>query len=597
MDPHPLVAPLAQALLAAVPAATLPWTTLRDQITPPPNPKLGDLCIPCFLLAKELKQSPPKIAQELQEKLTEHPLVKSVQATGPYLNVRLDLGQAALKVARPWLQEAKIDFAPVDEKVMVEFSQPNTHKAFHVGHLRNVCLGDALVRVLRARGHEVVAANYFGDVGTHIAKCLWGYEQLTAQELAAIPSEGRGEWLGQLYARSSLALDELKEQGEDDPAYQAARTRMTEILAGIESRDPTIHALWDQTRKWSLEDFAEIYRWCDVHFDRDFFESEVDQAGLLLVEEFLKKGVFVESEGAVGIVNEEIKHMPFFMLRKRDMTGLYSTKDLALARLKFEEYAVDRSIYVVDVRQSDHFRHVFLTLAKMGFEQAKACEHVPYEMVELPSGPMAGRKGNVILFNQLRGEILKTLRKGFFAKYEGDWSPEEIQERCHEIALGAIKYGMLARDVNQKIVFDMPLWLKFEGNTGPYLQYAYARTASILRKAQESGDPLDPKWGDMAPEQAAARLSVLGEPAEAKLLVSLSGMGPVIEQVAKQLRPSVLCTYLFELAKAYSGFQSECHVLKSEGDLRQARLLLVAATQRALGYGLSLLGIPTPSRM
>lgn len=484
---------------------------------------------------------------------------------------------------------------------MVEYSQPNTHKAFHVGHLRNVCLGDSLVRVLRARGHEVVAANYFGDVGTHIAKCLWGYEQLSPQELEQIPAQGRGEWLGQLYAKSSIALEDLKEAGAQDPdkmaKYEAARARMTELLHAIEGRDPKIHALWDETRKWSLEDFAEIYAWCQVKFDIDFFESQVDQSGLALVEEYLEKGVFVESEGAVGIVNDEIKHMPFFMLRKRDKTGLYSTKDLALARLKFEEYDVDRSIYVVDVRQSDHFRHVFLTLKKMGFTQAERCEHVPYEMVELPSGPMAGRKGNVILFRQLREEILQALREGYFAKYRGDWSDEEIEERCHQVALGAIKYGMLVRDVNQKIVFDMPQWLKFEGQTGPYIQYAHARTASILSKAEASGQGLSPALLDGDGSALEGILARLGAPEEMRLLVAIAGLAPVILQVAEQLRPSILCNYLFDLAKAYSGFQSECRVLCEDDGLREARLLLVKAAQGALRWGLLQLGIPAPERM
>lgn len=578
---------------------------LAEAISVPPNLKLGDLCFPCFSLAKRFRQSPAALASTLEQKLPAlSPLIQSAQATGPYVNFKLDPKTAALAVAWPWAREQRPDYPAVQEKVMVEYSQPNTHKAFHVGHLRNVCLGDALVRILRTRGHEVVAANYFGDVGTHIAKCLWGYEQISDLE-SAVPEQNRGQWLGQLYAKSAMALEDLETAAKDDPEaqtkYDAARARMTELLHGIEQRDPEVFALWEKTRQWSLDEFAEVYRWCDVHFDRDFFESEVDQAGLALVEEYFQKGVFVESEGAIGIINDEVKHMPFFMLRKRDKTGLYSTKDLALARLKFDEYDVDRSIYVVDVRQSDHFRHVFLTLKKMGFEQAERCEHVPYEMVELPSGPMAGRKGNVILFRQLREEILKALREGYFAKYRGDWSEEEIEERCHQVALGAIKYGMLVRDVNQKIVFDMPQWLKFEGQTGPYIQYAHARTASILQKADAAGQGLEPELLDpkakFDPNALAQTFAQLGQPEEIRLLVAIAGLPPVMLQVAEQLRPSILCNYLFDLAKAYSSFQSECRVLCDSKELREARLILVKATQNALRWGLEQLGIPAPTRM
>ena len=261
------------------------------------------------------------------------------------------------------------------------------------------------------------------------------------------------------------------------------------------------------------------------------------------------RGVFVQSEGAVGIFNEEVKHMPFFMLRKRDGTGLYATKDLALARLKFEEHEIDRSIYVVDTRQSDHFRHVFLTLAKMGFPQAGQCEHVPYEMVELPSGPMATRKGNVILFRTLRERMTSHLSVSYLAKYRGQWPDEEIERTAHQVALGAIKFGMLARDVNQKIVFDMEAWLALEGDTGPYLQYGAARYASILRKAEAADKVLDP-----ALPHDAARLHAAGaaltQLEERQLVLELAQLGPQVHRAAQDLRPSVLCTYLLGLAKA-----------------------------------------------
>ena len=589
------------------PEAGLDRLAVAQWLTPPPDPSLGDLAFPCFRLAKVLRRAPATIATELAAALIPRVaaggIVTAAEATGPYLNLRLRLSEAGT-IVLPRLAAGLGEPSPHRrEKVMVEYSQPNTHKAFHVGHMRNLSLGDALVRLLRADGYEVVAANYLGDVGAHIAKCLWWYLDVLGDAERRPPADARGEWLGELYTRASNQLDEWRDAAEagDEGArarLDAARARTTEILQRLEARDPELTAVWKETREWSIDEFDEIYRWCLVHFDRVFFESEVDEPAHEIVDEYLRKGVFVVSDGAVGVFNEEVKHMPFFMLRKRDGTSLYATKDLALARLKFEEHGVDRSIYVVDSRQSDHFRHVFLTLTKMGFPQADKCEHVPYEMVELPSGPMATRKGNVILFRALRERMLAHLETTYLGKYRGDWPDEEIDETAHFLALGAIKYGMLEQDVNQRIVFDLEAWLELEGNTGPYLQYSAARAGSILRKGAEGGKTLDASRLERA-EAARACLGALAEAEERELVLALDRLLPTVHQAATTLRPSVLCTHLHELSKAFNRFANAktCNVIRSEGDLLQARLLLVTAAHQSLVWGLMRLGIPSPRRM
>ncbi len=601
MAPSPLAHAAALAVSSALPESVgLDTEALADLLSPPPDPTLGDLALPTFRLAKALRKPPQAIAAELAEAIPTDGVVAQARASGPYLNLALAPGPAGALVVAPLAGGPPKAEPHRDCRVMVEFSQPNTHKAFHVGHMRNLCLGDAIVRLLRADGYPVVAANYLGDVGTHIAKCLWWYLDVLDDAARTPPERHRGEWLGELYAAASDHLEDLAARAEqDDQARReldAARGRITEILRGLEARDPELTEVWRRTRQWSLDEFDEIYRWCGVTFDRVFYESEVDEAGLALVDEHLARGTFVHSEGAVGIFNEEVPHMPFFMLRKTDGTGLYATKDLALARLKFEEHDIDRSIYVVDARQSDHFRHVFLTLKKMGFEQAERCEHVPYEMVELPDGPMATRKGNVVLFRALRETMTSYVREHYLDKYRGQWPDEEIAEVAHQIALGAIKYGMLARDVNQKIVFDMEAWLQLEGNTGPYLQYVVARSRSILRKAAEIGKTLDPALltDAAAAEQVCAQLRT---PEERDLILALDGLHPAVTRSAEQLRPSILCAYLFDLAKRFNRFNKACPVKPSEGELLQARLMLVQATIHALEWGLSLLGIPAPQRM
>ncbi|HET6584367.1 MAG TPA: arginine--tRNA ligase [Nannocystaceae bacterium] len=601
----PLRQRIAEAIAAALPAgADATPEAIADQLGPPPDPALGDLSFPCFRLKKSLGKPPPVIASELAIALAGKPPFEAAQPSGPYLNVRVQPGELAALVLPPLARGLPEPHArPDGERVMVEFSQPNTHKAFHVGHMRTLFLGDALVRLLRAEGHDVIAANYLGDVGAHIAKCLWWYLDVLDAKDRKAPAEGRGEWLGELYSAASARLDELEDAakaGDDAAARElaAVRARTTEILKQLEARDPELTAVWMETRSWSLTEFDEIYRWSMVDFDRLFYESEVDEPSQLIVDEFLATGVFHESDGAIGIVNAEVKHMPFFMLRKRDGTTLYATKDLALARLKFEEHRIDRSIYVVDSRQTDHFRHVFLTLAKMGFAQAQRCEHVPYEMVELTSGPMATRRGNVILFRALRENMLAHLHERYLAKYRGEWPDDEIDRCAHLLALGAIRYGMLSRDVNQKIVFDMDAWLELEGNTGPYLQYTAARMGSILRKGAEAGiTPERTLFDD--PARAREVLAALAEPEPRELVLALDGLGRAVAQAAHGLRPSVLCAYLHELAKVANRFVNakHCRVLQAEGDVRTARLLLVAATADALRWGLARLGILSPPRM
>lgn len=593
---------VATALAGALPPdAGVGADDLAGWLQPPPNPELGDLSLPCFRLARPLRRAPDRIAADLAERLGDDPRFAAIEAQGPYLNLRLSVAYAAARILVPWAAGLSAPRQDRETKVMVEYSQPNTHKAFHVGHMRNLSLGDAIVRLLRAEGYPTVAANYLGDMGVHIAKCLWWYLDVLSDEERTPPAHHRGEWLGQLYAnatRKLAAWKEAAEAGDADAAERlaAAEARITEIHRKLEARDPEIVPIWEETRRWSIEEFDEIYEWCGVRFDHVFYESEVDRMGLALVEEYLQKGLFVESEGAVGIVNEEVPHMPFFMLRKRDGTGLYATKDLALAILKFEKFGIDRSIYVVDSRQSDHFRHVFLTLEKMGFPQARKCEHVPYEMVELPSGPMSTRTGNVVLFRTLRETMTRYVEDNYLAKYRGDWPDEEIAHVAHQVALGAIKYGMLARDVNQKIVFDMEAWLQLEGNTGPYLQYVVARSRSILRKCAEVGKRLDPSVLEPGPARDAA-CAALTAPEERDVVLALAQFGQVQARAAEQLRPHQVCAYLFDLAKRFNRFNRACPVKPSEGPLLQGRLLVVTAVVEALVRGLDLLGIPAPERM
>ena len=577
------------------------WKTseIKALIEQPPDAEMGDFALPCFSFSKKLRRSPKQIAEELENLLAPEPSedqitdseellpFSRIKAFGPYLNFFLDPETLARELLPSIFQKSStVDHHTSDsekggqgiirEKVMIEFSQPNTHKGFHVGHLRNAALGDSLCRIFRYNGYEVVAANYFGDVGTHIAKCLW-YFLNHCDESA--PDELRGEWLGELYTKSVQLLETL--EGEQ---AQQAQTEISNLLRRMEEKDPELSKVWEETKQWSMDDFKEIYRWLDIHFDHDFYESDVDEEGRQMVLEGEKNGTFIRSEGAIGI-DLETENLGFFMLLKSDGNTLYSTKDLALARRKFDQFSVDRSVYVVGAEQTLHFKQVFATLNRMGYSQAERCYHLPYALVMLPSGKMSSREGNVILFSDMRKQMRDYILDGLLVEQNREWDEKEVEETSHRIALAAIKYGMLSQDPNKPIVFSMEDWLVSEGDTGTYLVYAYVRIRSIGRQVALSvHDQID--------------FSLLDHPNEKLLMRRMLDFERVVWKSGELFKPSLLARYLYELCRDFSRAYGSCSVKHAGSEaLQSARLLLFHCVAEVLKTGLGLLGITPPERM
>ena len=552
----------------------------------PPSPEIGDYAFPCFALAKTFRKPPPAIAGELAVKLAPvvaaHPLLEGVEAAGPYLNFRASAAAMAAHTLQAVLDGSffRENREGVREKVMVEYSQPNTHKAFHVGHMRNAALGDALVRILEYHGHEVVAANYIGDIGAHIAKCLWYYlrHRTAAGETVEPPATGRGEWLGELYTAATRLL-------ENSPPEERERygEEVREVLRQLESRQGEVTRLWEETRQWSLESFQEIYRWLGARFDHVFYESEME-AGREIVEEGLRSGVFHRSQGAVGIDLAPFK-LGFFLVLKADGTTLYATKDLALAQVKFRDFGIERSVYVVGAEQTLHFRQVFKALELLGYEQARQCHHLSYGLVVLPEGKMSSRAGNVILFSRLRAELNAYIARHYMDAHRGDWSEEEIAETTRRVAVAGLRYGMVKQDPAKQIVFNLADWLASEGDTGTYLCYAYSRIQSVRREVPGEPNP-------------AADFSLLSHENEKKLVRELYDFNRALRAAAEQMRPNLAANALFQIAKEFSRTYRTCSVKYAETPaLAEARLALFAATGRVLGEGLALLGLEPPDRM
>ena len=586
---------------------------IASRIVQPPDPALGDYAFPCFPLAKTLRKAPPKIAEELAEDLRTRldgrvegtGLIKVVEAAGPYLNFRV-AGEAMAALTIPAIlsgayftenraggagggKDRGKDGAKEGGKVMVEYSQPNTHKAFHVGHMRNVALGDALVRILEYNGREVIAANYIGDVGAHIARCLWFYLHHRAElgEDAEPPPgdhpEERGEWLGLLYTAATRRIEEAPEALKIHYLREVSR-----VLQALEGGDEEITRLWQETRAWSLEAFDAIYGWLKARFDHVFYESEMEKPGRAAVEDGLAREVFVHSQGAVGI-DLEAYDLGFLLVLKGDGTTLYATKDLALAEDKFEKFGIASSIYVVGAEQTLHFKQVFKTLELLGYKQAAACHHLAYGLVTLPEGKMSSRVGNVILFSRLRAGMDEYILRNYLDAHRGEWPDEEIAETARRIAVAAIRYGMVKQDPGRPIVFNLEDWLVTEGNTGTYLCYAYTRIQSVLRQVKEA-------WGhDPDPKSDAALLT---HENEAALVRELQDFNAVVRRAGETLRPNLVANALHQLCQAFSRAYATCSVLHADNeDLSRARLALFAATGVLLKHGLELIGIEPPERM
>ncbi len=546
-------------------------------LSPPPKANMGDIAFGCFILAKKMKQAPNQLANSLQEHIASEGIISEAKAFGPYLNFYLNPAKLNSLILEDILDgkffenELTVD-AP---KTIIEYSQPNTHKEMHVGHMRNLCLGNALVNLYRYANIETISTTFPGDVGTHVAKCLWYYKKHNSE---APPQERKGAWLGTLYTKGNNLL----ESQIGTPQADTNREELTEILKQLHAQSGEYYELWQETKAWSVELMQEVYKWANVDFDSWYWESDVDADSVALVKQYYEKGIFVKDDGAIGIDLTEDK-LGFCLLLKSDGTGLYATKDLELARRKFEDQHVEQSIYVVDNRQALHFKQVFKTLEIMGFENAKNCYHLQYEMVELPDGAMSSRKGNIVPIQTLIDQMVAMIKTSHLSKYQGEWQQSEIDLVANQVAAGAIKYGMTKVDSNKKIVFDMNEWLKLDGESGPYIQYVYARINSLLNKLGEIQTP---------------NYAVLTHELERELILKLSTFNTVIETCLKQNKTHPLCGFLYEVAKAFNSFYAECSVINAgSDDLKFARASLCEAVALSLAKGLSLLGIEGPKRM
>jgi arginyl-tRNA synthetase len=503
-----------------------------------------------------------------------------IEAKNGYLNVYFDSGEFTRRVVDTVLEQGA-GFGrgePKHETWMVEFSNPNTHKAMHVGHLRSAIFGDVLCRILDFAGYDVVRANYIGDIGLHVIKWLWNYQKHHKGER---PGKDVTRWMGDLYAEASRRL-------EDNPELE---TEVRQVYARWDQRDPEIVGLWEMTRQWSMEGFEQIYGILGIPFDRWYSNSEVEQAGKIEVNDLIARGIAVDErpDGPVIVRIDDLlglkkeKYRVAVILRS-DGTALYATEDLALAKLKFSEYDLAHSVYVVDVRQALHFQQIFKILEIAGFEPATRCFHLAYEVVNLPGNVViASREGNVVLLEDL---IREAFQRALEVVTEKNPELDNAQKKAvaQAVGLGSLKYPMLSRDNVKTVTFDWEQALDFNGQASPYIQSAHVRANSILRKA--GGEFPEP----CTPHYPLAKTEV-------QLIDLISRVPGEVQRAAAEYKTMHISSLAYEVARSFNDFYNECPVLKAEPEVRDARLRLVAASRQAIANLLGLLGIGAPDVM
>ena len=555
----------------------------------PPQVELGDFTVECFPLAKQFRQNPVQIAQAIAAEIEPSESIQSVTAVGPYLNVKIHnhvlFGGVCDEIVRQGECLGNTNIGR-GQRVMVEYLSPNTNKPLHLGHIRNGVLGMGVSKLLGVTGHTVIKANLVNDRGVHICKSMLAWLKWGDGGTPETTSTKGDHFVGDWYVRYA------QEEEKQPDLEQETQT----MLRKWESDDPETLKLWEMMNGWVYNGFAETYQKLGLEFDAFYYESHTYNLGKDLIQTGLDRGAFVEAEDGAIIAKLPVDEFgtqrdgsqKVETLLRSDGTSVYVTQDLGTAKMKFDEHQLDRSIYVVGSEQNYHFQCLFKLLDMLGFEWAPECYHLSYGMVNLPEGRMKSREGTVIDADDLIEEMFQLAADEIRGRdSEGELSDEEVQKRAFAIGLAAIKFYLLRVRPELTINFDPKESISFDGFTGPYCQYAYARCASILRRAQtQELDSVEPDF------------SLLGNEEELQLIRALIQFPEVVEEAARDLSPARICNHLFTVAQTVNQFYHKHPVLAAESpQLIKARLALINASAAVIKKALALLGIETLEEM
>ena len=544
-------------------------------IVPAPENVAGDLAFPCFQLAKTMGKAPNLIANEFQNKIQDQNLwiFSEVIAVWPYINASFDPQKLAQTVLSQ-IQEQKSDFgsgAPLNKTILLEGRAPNTHKSIHIWHVRNFLLSESIARILSFSGYKVIKTCYPGDIWAHVAKWIWYYQNFL--ENKNFPDQNLSKRVGEIYTLATKKVD------ENPDLY---KPQIANLQKSLEDWDQNLVDFWQKTRAMCLEDMQKIFAELGTeHFDKRYFESTVEQPWIKKVHELLENGIAQKSQGAI-VMNLEAYGLGVFLLLKSNGASLYSTKDIALAYQKqadFPDY--DQSLYVVGLEQEHHFQQLFKTLDLIWFDQSKL-HHVSYGLVDLIDGKMSSRAGNVVLYEDFRDQLLSKATEMMDSR---ELPLDKKQSIAHQVAFGAMKFGMLLQDSEKGITFDRNQALSFEWESGPYLQYMWARISSILKKAPN-------------PDFSTLDYSLLTTKEEKSLILLLASLPDLVQKSAQEYKPNTIARFALALAKQFSSYYHSTKILDDQNPAQtNARLCLLVLIHQTLQNALNLLGIELPESM
>lgn len=559
----------------------------------------GHLTLVVFPFLRISKKSPEQTAEEIGQYLKENePAVVEFNVIKGFLNLTVS-STSWISLLNEIAKQAEYGIIhPTEESplAMVEYSSPNTNKPLHLGHVRNNLLGYSLAEILKANGNKVVKTNIVNDRGIHICKSMlawkkWG-ENVTPESSGKKGDHLIGDFYVLFDKHYKAELKELEAKGltpKEAEAQSPLMAEAREMLRQWEAGDTEVYSLWEMMNSWVYAGFDETYKMMGVDFDKIYYESQTYLEGKSKVLDGLKSGVFYQREDGSVWADLTGDGLDEKLLLRADGTSVYITQDIGTAKLRFDDYPIDKMIYVVGNEQNYHFQVLSILLDKLGYAFGKGLVHFSYGMVELPEGKMKSREGTVVDADDLMAEMIKTAREisQELGKLD-EMTAEEAENIARIVGLGSLKYFILKVDPKKNMVFNPKESIDFNGNTGPFIQYTYARIRSVLRKAEEQGITL--------PKQLPDTITLSEK--EEGLIQMIADFASVIKEAAKEYSPALVANYIYDLVKEYNQFYHDFSILREENDdIKSLRLLLSANVAKVVKSGMSLLGIEVPERM
>ena len=534
----------------------------------PPKPEMGDFAFPCFRLAKSYHKAPPMIAQDLKESIGDQAFLSEIKVVGGYLNFYVDKAQYAQQIIDKYNNATDYGCSDQgkDKTICIDYSSPNVAKNFHVGHLRTTIIGNSLYKIFSKLGYKVVRINHLGDWGTQFGKLIVAYKKWGSRE--AVEEKGIEE-LMDIYVKFH------EEAEKDDSLNDEARAWFLKMEQGNEEA----LEIWQWFRDISLKEFMRVYNILGMEFDSFAGESFYRDKTADVIKRLTDDGLLKESQGAMIVPLDEYD-MPPCIVAKKDGSSIYATRDLAAILYRKATYNFDRCLYVTGLEQKLHFAQVFKVIELMGNDYAKNLVHIPYGLVSLKSGKISSRKGNVIFAEDLLRESINKTTSIIEEKNPDIPDKEEVAK---QVGIGAIIFNDLYNQRIKDVIFDWNKLLNFDGETGPYVQYTYARASSVLRKIGEVPDTID--------------YTLLTDEASIGLLKEIERYPQVIKDAAERYEPSVIARYSIDLAHAFNKFYHECQINVEDETTKYTRTNVVKIARYIIKAALSLLGIQCPEQM